>query len=64
MKKLVVLSMIAPAVLGLAACNTKAPISNDTTANVAGVDENTIDTANITDENVTDVNATSGNVTK
>ena len=59
MKKLVVLSMIAPAVLGLAACGEKKPdISNDTALNATTGDENLTDGANIVDENVTDGNVT------
>jgi hypothetical protein len=63
MKKIVVLSMIAPAILGLSACGgSKAPVDNSTTvANVddgnLSVDENSTD---VIDSNLSD-NATTAN---
>ncbi|WP_296612394.1 hypothetical protein [Sphingomonas sp.] len=61
MKKLVVLSVIAPVVLGLAACG-----GNKTADNAVVVtntdDVNLTDTTNITDENVSDVTANGSNV--
>ncbi len=50
MKKIVVLSMIAPAILGLSACGgSKTPVDN--TATVANVDDGNLSV----DENSTDV---------
>ncbi len=62
MKKIVVLSMIAPAILGLSACGPKAaPVDNTTVANVDDgnltVDENATD---VIDSNLSD-NATTAN---
>jgi hypothetical protein len=55
MKKLVVLSVIAPAVLGLAACGGNKPVDNGSEAIVANTDDaNLTDTTNVTDENVSD----------
>ncbi len=61
MKKLVILSLIAPAVLGLAACGEKKVDGNDTAVNATVADENLTDGANLTDENLTDGNV-AGNV--
>jgi len=64
MKKLVVLSVIAPAILGLAACGgNKAAGDENNTAVVANADDtNLTDTTNITDENVADVAGNASNV--
>jgi hypothetical protein len=65
MKKLVVLSVIAPVVLGLAACGGKKADEgfNNTDAVVANADDaNLTDTTNITDENVADVAGNASNV--
>jgi|GEM_PF-1737012 len=64
MKKLVVLSVIAPAILGLAACGgNKAGGDNNTAAVVTNADDaNLTDTTNITDENVADVAGNASNV--
>ncbi len=64
MKKLVVLSVIAPAILGLAACGGSKPADGgDNNAVVANADDmNLADTTNVTDENVTDVTANGSNV--
>jgi ABC-type Zn uptake system ZnuABC Zn-binding protein ZnuA len=62
MKKLVVLSVIAPVVLGLAACGgTKVENSSDVVVSNAD-DVNLTDTTNITDENVSDVAGNASNV--
>jgi hypothetical protein len=55
MKKLVVLSVIAPAVLGLAACGGNKPVDNGSDVVVTNTDDaNLTDTTNVTDENVSD----------
>ena len=55
MKKLVVLSVIAPAVLGLAACGGNKPVENGSDVVVTNTDDaNLTDTTNVTDENVSD----------
>jgi predicted small lipoprotein YifL len=56
MKKLVVLSVIAPAVLGLAACGGNKPVEDlNNSAVVTNTDDaNLTDTTNVTDENVSD----------
>jgi protein involved in sex pheromone biosynthesis len=61
MKKLVVLSVIAPAMLGLAACGgTKVENTSDVTVTNTD-DANLTETTNITDENVSDVTANASN---
>jgi hypothetical protein len=61
MKKLVVLSVIAPVVLGLAACGGNKAADNAVV--VTNTDDmNLTDTTNITDENVSDVTANASNV--
>ena len=56
MKKLVVLSVIAPVVLGLAACGGNKPVDNGSDVVVTNTDDvNLTDTTNITDENFSDV---------
>lgn len=64
MKKLVVLSVIAPAVLGLAACGGNKPVDDGNNAVVVTNtdDANLVDTTNITDENVSDVAGNASNV--
>lgn len=63
MKKLVVLSVIAPAVLGLAACGGNKPVDDGNNVVVANTDDaNLVDTTNITDENVSDVAGNASNV--
>jgi len=63
MKKLVVLSVIAPAVLGLAACGGNKPVDNGSDVVVTNTDDvNLTDTTNITDENVSDVAGNASNV--
>jgi ribosomal protein L13 len=63
MKKLVVLSVIAPAVLGLAACGGNKPVDNGNDVVVSNADDvNLTDTTNITDENVSDVAGNASNV--
>ncbi len=55
MKKLVVLSVIAPAMLGLAACGGNKPVDNGSDVVVTNTDDaNLTDTTNVTDENVSD----------
>lgn len=61
MKKLVVLSVIAPVVLGLAACGGNKAADNAVV--VTNTDDvNLTDTTNITDENVSDVAGNASNV--
>jgi ABC-type glycerol-3-phosphate transport system substrate-binding protein len=63
MKKLVVLSVIAPVVLGLAACGGNKAADNAVV--VTNTDDmNLTDTTNITDENVSDVTANASNVSE
>lgn len=62
MKKLVVLSVIAPAVLGLAACGGNKPAADNAVVVNTTDDANLTDTTNITDENVSDVTANGSNV--
>ena len=65
MKKLVVLSVIAPAILGLAACGGNKPVDggDNNAAVVANADDaNLTDTTNVTDENVADVAGNASNV--
>lgn len=65
MKKLVVLSVIAPVILGLAACGGKKAddVIDNNAAVVANADDaNLADTTNITDENVADVAGNASNV--
>lgn len=65
MKKLVVLSVIAPAVLGLAACGGNKPVDNASDVVVSNADDvNLTDTTNITDENVSDVAGNASNVSE
>jgi hypothetical protein len=56
MKKLVVLSVIAPVVLGLAACGGNKPVDDANNAVIVTNtdDANLTDTTNVTDENVSD----------
>ena len=62
MKKFVVRSVIAPAVLGLAACGGNKPVDNGSDVIVTNTDDaNLTDTTNITDENVSDVAANASN---
>ncbi len=61
MKKLVVLSVIAPAVLGLAACGGNKAADNAVVVSNAD-DANLTDTVNVTDENVSDVAGNASNV--
>ena len=62
MKKLVVLSVIAPVVLGLAACGGNKPVENTSDVVVTNTDDaNLTDTTNITDENVSDVAGNASN---
>ncbi len=60
MKKIVIVSMVAAASLGLAACGTKAPIDNVATANELMVNDTDATVTNLGDAPV-DANAT-GNV--
>ena len=62
MKKLVVLSVIAPAVLGLAACGGNKAAADNTVVVSNADDVNLTDTTNITDENVSDVAGNASNV--
>ncbi|MGN6817307.1 MAG: hypothetical protein ACTHJR_01395 [Sphingomonas sp.] len=62
MKKLVVLSVIAPVILGLAACGGKKAddVIDNNAAVVANADDANL--ADITDENVADVAGNASNV--
>lgn len=57
MKKIVIVSMIAAASLGLAACKKDAPIDNSTTVNELTTNETDVTTNNLGDAPV-DANAT------
>jgi hypothetical protein len=65
MKKLVVLSVIAPVVLGLAACGGNKAAADGNNVVVSNTDDvNLTDTTNITDENVSDVAGNASNVSE
>lgn len=64
MKKLVVLSVIAPVVLGLAACGGNKAASDNAVVVTNTDDMNLTDTTNITDENVSDVAGNASNVSE
>jgi len=63
MKKLVVLSVIAPVVLGLAACGGDKAADNAVVVTNTD-DANLTDTTNITDESVSDVAGNASNVSE
>lgn len=64
MKKLVVLSVIAPVVLGLAACGGNKAAGDNAVVVTNTDDVNLTDTTNITDENVSDVAGNASNVSE
>lgn len=61
MKKLVVLSLIAPVALGLSACGTPANNSADAVVNADDANLTAMDDGNMVDVNTVDANVTVAN---